>query len=567
LTTPTIIPDTEAVDVEKSFAQAVVSHPYNGSNNWVVSGEKSASGKPMLANDPHLGLQTPAIWYMTHLKSPNVNVSGVIFPGAPGIILGHNDHIAWGVTNTGPDVQDLYIEKRNPQKKDYFLYKGKWEKAKVISEPIHVKDGKTIDYKITITRHGPVISEFAYESGKNTVFALRWTALEPSTELEAVIQIDRAKNWGEFEKALESFHTPMQNFVFASKDGTIAYKANGKIPIRKKGDGLLPVPGWTDEYEWVGYVPFDQLPKMVNPKSGIIATANNKVISDRYPYHISHYWALPYREKRILQVLSSKSKFTVKDFQALQMDQYNLQAEELVPIFVKHLSQVKLTEEEKTAVQILKHWNFYDRADLAGPLIYHHLLQKIGDTLFTDQISPNMMKLFKNRDFVVDTLIRRADRGEKSVWFEEKGGLANVLHVALQQTLKELKEKYGDDLSEWKWGEDHAVQFDHPLASAWFLSPLFGADERYPMGGSNLTVQAADWDIKTGLVNHAASWRFVADTVDLNRSYQLLGPGESGHILSEWYDDQAEAWVKGVYHVHVRNALDKGKKLVLKPGE
>lgn len=187
-----------------------------------------------MADDPHLGLATPSVWYQMHLEAPSVNVSGVIFAGIPGIILGHNEKVAWGVTNAGPDVQDLYIEKRNPENLKEFAFKGKWEKAQILDEPIRVKDGKTLDYKVTVTRHGPVVSEFAGKSGKDTVLALRWTALDPSAELEAVLNMNKAGNWKEFEKALLKFETPAQNFVFASVDGTIAYKANGRIPIRKK---------------------------------------------------------------------------------------------------------------------------------------------------------------------------------------------------------------------------------------------------------------------------------------------------------------------------------------------
>ncbi|MGV3467285.1 MAG: penicillin acylase family protein, partial [Heyndrickxia sp.] len=260
------------IDIGKSFASAVKPPVFNGSNDWVVSGEKSISGKPLLADDPHLSLATPSIWYQMQLQAEDINVSGVIFAGIPGIILGSNEHIAWGVTNTGPDVQDLYIEKRNPENPKQFLYNNQWYDATVMNEPIKVKGEKTIPYKVTITKHGPVISEFAYQNKDNTVFSLQWTALEPSKELEAVLNMNRAKNWDEFETALLEFQTPTQNFVFASNDGTIAYKANGKIPIRKKGDGLYPVPGWTDEYGWKGYIPFDQLPKVVNPVQGFISS-------------------------------------------------------------------------------------------------------------------------------------------------------------------------------------------------------------------------------------------------------------------------------------------------------
>ncbi|MGV3487712.1 MAG: penicillin acylase family protein, partial [Tuberibacillus sp.] len=244
--------ESSDLDLESSLVNAVIPPPFVGSNNWVVAGDKTASGKPYLANDPHLGVATPSIWYETELRAPNLNVTGVIFAGVPGIIVGHNDSIAWGVTNVGPDVQDLYIEKRNPDQPDEFLHNGKWEKARKVKEDIKVKGGKTIPYNVTITRHGPVISEFAHDKKANTALALRWTALDPTTELEAVLQLDQATNWEEFKTALTHFQAPAQNFVFASSDGTIAYRANGLIPIRKNGDSLLPVPGWNDDYEWTG---------------------------------------------------------------------------------------------------------------------------------------------------------------------------------------------------------------------------------------------------------------------------------------------------------------------------
>src|SRR5699024_9108130 len=291
----TIIEETE-IDVAASFKEAIIPEAFNGSNNWVVTGDKSASGKPLLADDPHLGLATPSIWYEMHLEAEDMNVGGVIFAGVPGIILGHNETIAWGVTNVGPDVQQLYIEKRNPDNDVEFLFEDEWEEADVISEPIAVKGAETIDYEVVETRHGPVVSEFAEESGKEEVLSLRWTALDPTKELEAILHMNRATNWEEFEKGLEDFHAPAQSFVFAGVDGTIAYKANGKIPIYEDGkDALLPLPGWEADAEWQDFIPFDELPRVVNPDKGFIATANNKITPENYPYHISNVWAQPYR--------------------------------------------------------------------------------------------------------------------------------------------------------------------------------------------------------------------------------------------------------------------------------
>lgn len=554
------------VNVEKSFAKAIIPPESNGSNNWVVSGEKSASGMPILADDPHLSLATPSIWYQTHLEMKDINVSGVIFAGVPGVMLGHNKQIAWGVTNTGPDVQDLYIEKRNPDNPNEFLYNEKWEKATIVKEPIKVKDGKTIPYEVTITRHGPVISEFAYKNKDEAVFALKWTALEPSAELKAVLNMNKATNWTEFESALEDFHTPTQNFLFASTDGTIAYKANGNIPIRKKGDGILPVPGWTDEYEWEGYIPFDKLPKVINPKQGFISTANNKIINDDYPYHISHIWAQPYRQMRIQEFLQEKDQLTAKDLQELQMDQKNLHAREFAPVFLKELNKVNVSDVEKQGIKELTNWDFYDNKEKAAPLIFHLWMKEISNTLFSKEIPKDVMELFEGKQQVIDELIRKQMNGENSVWFSKYGGFTEVLHTSYSKVMKKLEKQYGSDVTKWKWGEYHQLSFTHPMSkSSDVLAFFFNREKPVPIGGSNITVQAASYG-DDGIVNHGASWRFVIDTKDMSNGYHIVGPGQSGHFKSDWYHDQVEDWVHGSYHVtRLSTEGIDGKRLTLTP--
>ncbi|WP_026694716.1 penicillin acylase family protein [Peribacillus kribbensis] len=561
---PTIIAKND-LDMETAFAGAVIPHEFNGSNNWVVGGSKSGSGKPLLADDPHLSLATPSIWYQMQLKTDSINVSGVIFAGIPGIILGHNDHIAWGVTNTGPDVQDLYIEKENPAAKNEFLHNGKWEKAEVVKEPIKVKDSKTIPYQVSITRHGPIISEFAGDSGKNVRLSLRWTALDPSGELEAVLNMNKAKNWNEFEKALEKFQVPAQNFVFASNDGTIAYKANGNIPIRKKGEALLPVPGWNDDYEWKGFIPYNQLPKTVNPAAGFISTANNKVAGDEYPYHISNIWAQPYRQMRIQQVLQSKDKLTVKDMQNLQMDKLDLQAEEFTPLFLKELEKEKLTSLEREALKILRGWNYQDDKNKAAPLIFNLWMGRLNDEMFNGQISDEMLDLFDGRRAAVDNLLRNAFNGKESIWIKEQGGLSAYLNKCLADALDDIKSMQGSNPDEWKWGTYHKVRFDHPLSSISLLKYIFNRGGGLPVGGSSVTVQAASAD-ENGIVNHGGSWRFTIDTADLNKGYHLVGPGQSGHFKSKWYHDQLDDWVNGTYHATKLNEK-KGSLLELMPSK
>lgn len=565
---PSIIEDLKesGIDFEKSFADAVVPNFENGSNNWVVSGSKTKSGKPMLANDPHLQLGTPAIWYQTHLRAPDYEVSGVIFAGIPGIIVGHNKKIAWGVTNVGPDVQDLYVEKRNPKNPHEFQYLANWEKADIINEVIKVKDKPDVDHEVVITRHGPIISEFAHDDKPGTALALKWTALQPSKELEAVIQMNRSKNWEQFEKALQSFHTPAQNFVFASTDGTIAYKANGLIPIRKQDYTSLPVPGWTDEYEWIGYIPWNKLPETVNPEKGFIATANNKVTSDSYPYHISDTFAQPYRQKRIAEVLQGDQTLTVEDMQTLQFDQVNKQAEEMLPILLEQVTNEPLNDKEKEVVSILRKWNKKDSKDSAAPLIFHMWMESFSNHLFKDEISEDMMKMFDGREQVVDELIRSAYAGSPGPWIKQHGGLEKTVQQSFSIMLKELSEKYGEDISKWKWGTFHSLTFEHPLSAIKPLNLLFNPDTE-AMGGSRVTVGVAGWNRVTGNVTHGGAWRMVIDMADTSKAYHVVGPGQSGHVLSPWYKDQTKDWATGRYHVTQLAVKDyeESEHLVLQP--
>jgi penicillin G amidase len=552
------------IDIEDSFAAAVIPPEFNGSNNWVVSGEKTANGKPLLADDPHLSLGTPSIWYQMHLKAPELNVSGVIFAGIPGIILGHNEEIAWGVTNTGPDVQDLYIEQRHGQDPSLFKYNDNWEKATIIEEPIRVKGEEVIPYEVVITRHGPIISEFANQADDRQALSLRWTALDPSLELQAILNINKAGNWLEFETALEDFHTPTQNFVFAAKDGTIAYKANGKIPIRKKGDGLLPVPGWDPEYEWEGFIPFGELPSVVNPEKGFAATANNKVIDDSYPYHISHHWAQPYRYMRISQYLEENDDLTIEDMKKLQMDQVNLQASEFVPLFIEALKDKELTSEEDQAIKLFQRWEYKDDKSEAAPLLFHFWMNTLSEEMFKNKIPPDMMKLFESRQMIVDEMLRKARRGEVSSWFDPFGGYEGYLQITLNKALEDLQAAYGPDMNEWQWGDYHKVYFEHPISSVSpILERFFNRKDPVSVGGSRVTVQAASYN-KEGLVNHGASWRFVIDVANLYEGYHIVGPGQAGHFKSKWYDDQIDAWVQGDYHRTSLSEVEGNERLLLK---
>jgi len=536
------------VQVSGQFNPELLPHEFNGSNNWVVSGDKTKSGMPLLADDPHLGLSTPSIWYQMQLESPEQNVSGVIFAGIPGIILGHNEEIAWGVTNVGPDVQDLYIEKPNPTNPTEFQYDGKWEKAEVRDEPIKVKDGETVDFEVVVTRHGPIISNVMFdEEEPSAQFSMQWTALEPTLELQAVLNMNKASNWEEFETALEDFHAPAQNFVFAAKDGTIAYKANGRIPIRKMGDAQLPVPGDSSEYGWTGYVPYDELPKVVNPDKGFIATANNQVIGDSYPYHITDLWAQAYRYERISEVLSAGDDFTKEDMMELQMDQHNLQAREFLTNMVESVERKDSAGQYKEMLDVLKGWNQVDEADSAAPLLFHKWIQQLPVTLFKEQMPEDIYEMLAGKGSIVDRMMREGYAGEEGAWVTEQEGIDEWVYQSFVTSVESIEETFGDDVTSWEWGDYHQLTFNHPLAGVSPVLEYFLNPKPVPIGGSNITVQAAAFD-EDGSVTHGASWRFVADLADLSSAHHIVGPGQSGHLKSDWFHSQVDDWAKGNYH-------------------
>ncbi len=553
------------VSVVGQFNAELLPNEFNGSNNWVVSGDKTKSGKPILADDPHLGLSTPSIWYQMHLQSPEQNVSGVIFAGIPGIILGHNEEIAWGVTNVGPDVQDLYIEIPNPDNPTQFRYDGEWEQAEVRDEPIKVKDGETVDFEVIVTRHGPIMTDLVFkETEPSAQFSMQWTALQATAELRAVLGFNKSKTWNEFENALEDFKAPAQNFVFASKDGTIAYKANGQIPLRKQGDGQLPVPGDSSDYGWQGFIPWDELPTVVNPEQGFIATANNEVIGDEYPYHITDFWAQPYRYERIKEVLEANDSITVEDMMNLQMDQHNLYAREFLPDLLTSIKTMDKDGKYAEVIAMLEDWNMVDAKDLGAPLVFHTLMLQLQEVLFKEQMPEDMYKMMYGKFNITDQLLRKTYAGERSIWMEEQGGVDAAVFEALERTVAQIENQFGKNVSKWQWGDFHQLTFDHTLGSA---SPILAAyfnAKKVPIGGSKVTVQAADNDL-AGNVNHGASWRFVADVGDLSSAFHIVGPGQSGHVKSDWYQDQVMDWANGTYHeTFVQKEDIKGKTVLLK---
>ncbi|PHA58031.1 penicillin acylase family protein [Bacillus wiedmannii] len=525
-----------------------------GSNGWVISGKHTKSGKPILANDPHIEMQAPSTWYQTHLKvnneTENMNVIGVTLPGVCGIILGHNDKIAWGVTNNRADVQDLFIEKRNPSNPNQFQYKGKWEEAEVIEEVIKVKGQADVAFPVVVTRHGPIISDVIGNNQQIKLkenLALQWNANYPTCDLEALLDINRSKNWEEFRNSLRKYSTPVLNFLFASEDGTIAYRVGGKIPIRNKGNGLLPVPGCDDEFEWKGFIPFEELPEVVNPKQGFIVSANNKVIGDHYPYMIASSWDAPYRAKRINQMLrksiAENTPLVIEDVKIMQDDTLNLQAVQLLNILLPVLYPVKHNKLETECIRILQKWDCKDTSYNAAPLIYHFWWWEICCTLFKEKMGTFLFEKMVDRMNITDELIRKAAQGNDSTWFNNAGGFEKVIIESFKKSIITIIDLQGNNPYEWKWGEFHHFITKHPFGKKnKFIGNLINPQGKIPIGGSYVTVALASYDRKTGHILDGAPWRMVVDLKDC-LGMDINAPGQSGNFLSHWYDDQSLLYV------------------------
>ena len=535
-------------DLVHSVQAVAGSAPDLGSNDWVVSGARTASGKPILANDMHLQIGAPSIWYQQQLTIPGaLDVTGVMFPGVPGVIVGHNDRIAWGVTNVNPDVQDLYIEKPNPDNPHQFEYNGQWEDARVIHEEIRVKGAKEpVPFDIVITRHGPIIS--SVEKDVDIPLALRWTALDQTDEIAAVLGIDQARNWTEFEAALRHFMVPAQNFVYADVDGHIAYRANGLVPIRKHGNGLIPVPGWTDEYEWTGYIPWSELPQVFDPARGYIVTANNKVIDDAYPYFLTQDWAPPYRAMEITRRLSTRTGLTLDDMASIQNDWYNQEAARLLPVWLAALSPEG--SREQAAYDALRQYSEdpEDKPDSVGASVFHVMYNEALFGTFHDEMGDKLYRQFLADGSPVNVF---DNLPADSPWFDdvttpEKETRADILRAAFHRAVEDLAHDYGGNPAGWTWGKLHTVTFEHPLGSVRPLDRIFNVGP-FPYGGSNVTPGAASYRLGTDFaVQSGAPWRYAVDMADMN-AIDVEAIGVSGQPRSPHYQDQVQLWLHGQY--------------------
>ncbi len=553
-----------------------------GSNNWVVAGEHTVSGKPLLANDPHLSLGAPALWYFAHLSAPGLEVIGATLPGMPIVVLGRTDRIAWGFTNTGPDTQDLYIEEiqdgraRTPDG---------WQPLEVREEVIKVRGAPDVHLTVRSSRHGPLITDASERVGdalravgrERYGIAFSWTALAPDDHsLKAGIGLDHAHDWPSFLEAAKYFDSPEQNIVYADVEGNIGYVAPGRVPVRRPDNDLMgqaPAPGWDARYDWIGWVPFDALPRQFNPASGKIATANQKVVPDDYKPFITAEWEPPYRARRINQLLDARAQHDLRSFEAMQADQLSLAAKEALPLL---LDTAPANERSRAALELLKNWDGAMTKERAEPLIYNAWMRELSREIYADELGPELFHdYWRLRQVFIVNVLRDVD-GQK-IWCDDVTTpvvetCADIKARSLDRALTDLATRVGPGMSGWKWGSVHAARSEHrPFGAVPYLNRIF--DLSVPVGGDNYTLDVAHYDVvdeRDPYVTHQGpSLRALYDLSDLEHSEFMHSTGQSGNPLSGLYSDFVEPWAEVRYvpmQTH-RDEVEKGAlgTLVLEP--
>ncbi len=544
------------VSVHNTFKQFFgTTGTHIGSNSWAIAPQKSASGKAMLANDTHLGLSLPAKWYEIHLSGGTVNVAGVSLPGTPLVILGHNQHIAWGFTNVMADDADFYFEKTDSLGADKYLFNGEWKDIEIINDTVWVKDSTEVPFTIRTTHHGPAINEiYPLEKISSSDFiTMKWTGFEMSDELYSLYLVNTATTWQSFLLGVKEFTVPGQNFVYADMNGNIGYHLGVRLPKRASNNPTLPFAGWTGENEWLGFIPFEQLPSLYNPPEGFIATANNKTTNSVH-YHIANLWEPPSRIQRIREVLQSKQLLDVSDFKQLQNDHFSRFAKDVTPFILSAYQHVSITDPKiETAINYFRNWNFTMSKDDVPTTIFevffNHLIKNIyndemGDELFHQYIFLANIPYRVTLSLLNDT---------SSVWFDDVTTSAiesrdDIIRKSLHETLNDLSEKLGNEIKEWRWGKLHTLTLRHPFGKVKVLESIFNIGPT-EVGGSGTTVNNGEYYFTNPYeMVLGPSMRTIVDFSNINNALSVIPSGQSGQPLHEHYSDQTPLWKNGEYH-------------------
>ena len=517
------------------------------SNEWVLSGAHSVSGKPLLANDPHLGLTFPGTWYLARLVGPGFDIKGASSPGNPAIVLGHNASIGWGFTTTNLDSQDLFIERVDPTDPNRYITPDGARPFAVYDETINVAWGEPVRLRVRETRHGVVIDDFLRReqdlAPAGHVLALQATALDSAdTTIEAMLRVGMAQNWDDFLLAARKVVSPMQNIVYADTTGNIGLVSPARVPIRRKGDGALPQPGWTSEHDWAGFVPFDELPRVYNPASGIIVNANGRLVGEDYRHFISRDWADPYRQRRANQLLREVERHPVYGMIAIQADNLSPDAAEILPVLLKPAAR---NPRAAKVQEMMGRWNRFMLAGRPEPLIYSAWLMEFQRGLIADELGPDLYADMSQPNVPLMLRILR----DRPQWCDDRGTAAiescdDIVAAALERALDGIARRQGSDVETWQWGREHIVAYRHPLFDR---IPLLGdlASVRFPSDGGAHTLNRAHPGYAGSRpfeASHGPAYRGVYDFNDLDNSRFAMPLGQSGNMLSPWSRNFVERW-------------------------
>jgi len=537
-----------------SFIEEFGLQVFEASNNWAVAGKKSETGMPIMANDMHLGLMSPGIWYqMHHVIEGQLNVSGVVLPGSPYVIAGHNENIGWGMTNVTVDDLDFYLETINPADSNQYLLDGNWVDMRIVDEEIVVKGLDEPVRRINrFTHRGPVVSGFKGVMDK--VISVRWQGNEYSNEVRSVHLLNRAENWADFRDAASTFSSVSQNIVYADVFGNIGLQTSAGVPIRREG-GILVYPGDTSLYDWLGQVPFEDLPYTYNPECGYVSSANNKTVGEDYPYYIGSWFSLPNRIGRIREMLEEKDILGTSDFKRMLSDQHSHKAMKYTPVYLETL-QDHVTGNEALALEQLANWDYDMHVSSPAALIFEIMWMELTRAICFDELGDSHYSILEGNNIIPRNLINKIRISGSSAWCDnihtpdKVESFQDNIRMAFQQTVDTLSVMYGEDPSAWEWGELHKVSFMHPMGGVSIVEKLFKVNRGpFPIGGSYHTVCPYSYPIGSSFVaNHGASERHIFHTVDWDQSWTVIPTGTSGVPASPHYLDQTPLYINNLYH-------------------
>ena len=562
--TPSTNPITAqlAANLLTAYEEAVAALPLGklpvgqniGSNNWVVAPERMSTKRPLLANDPHLPPIFPSIWYENHLVGGRYNVTGFSTPGVPGVLIGHNDHIAWGITNAFTDIQDIYIERFHPQDSLRYEQNGRWHNAEQVNETIHIRGSKPLTVPVRYTHHGPIITDLLYNEERD--LSLCWMCHQPNNHLSSALKLNRATDWDSFNEALRDWAFPPQNMVYADTAGHTGYTLPGQIPLRQQGNGMTPAPGWDGCYDWQGQIPHEELLRTLNPPSGVIATANNRVIDNSYPHWLTEEWLPPYRAARILQLLQTPQPLSLADHLAVQQDTVSLLARRFLPLVLPHLAKQQLDGDLARGRELLRQWDGNMAVDSVAPTLYFgwlvHLTraamtQALGEAVCEQLLSQTAVSQSPGNPFQAIAYERLLD------WLETQppdwvSQIVPHIFPSYVKTFAVLRQSFGPKWKAWEWGKLHRLHVKHPLTAVPGLGKYW-RPQAIPMPGSANTINqtAVPPQFPPEPVEMIASCRMVLDVGAWDNSVVALPGGQSAYVNSLHYQDGLEGWKNGRY--------------------